>query len=192
MCRSSQLCRHALSAYRSSASATSFWLDVAMMSLSCFASAVMRLWCVVQWRRVDACVTDGHCSAPLDVNDISSVALCRDGRVLSKPDHHRFVRIVDAMSGVALSDRRYHSLYVDTSGALLWRDEAKAVVVSSGPNSAGRVLADVVGHAFTSFRYGVAINSTEHRVLRFDIDPEPTAEPDRNVSVAALATLLHC
>ncbi len=160
-----------------------------MMSVSYFASAVMLLWCVVQWRRADACVTDGHCSALLNV--YSSVALCHNGRVMSFPGND-FDSVVDAVSGATLSDRRYNSLYVDTSGALLWRDEAKAVVVSSGPNSAGRVLADVVGHAFTRFRFGVAINSTEHRVTRFDIDPEPTAEPDRKASVAVCVTLLHC
>ncbi len=161
-------------------------------SVSCFASAVMLLWCVVQWRRVDACVTDGHCSAPLGVNDIGSVALCHNDRVLSKPDHVRAFSIVDAVSGAKLSNIRDDFLRVDTSGALLWRDEDEAVVVSSGPNSAGRVLADVDGHRFTSFRYGVALNSTHKRVLRFDIDPEPTAEPDRKASVAVCAALLHC
>ncbi len=145
----------------------------------------------MQWRRVDACVTDGFCSAPLVVKEIHSVALCHNGRVMSKPGCD-FDSVVDAVSGVTLSTRRYNSFYVDTSGALLWRDEAKAVVVSSGLNSAGRVLADVVRHRFASFRYGVALNRTEHRVLRFDIDPEPTAEPDRKASVAASATLLHC
>ncbi len=145
----------------------------------------------MQWRRVDACVTDGHCSAPLDVNDFSSVSLCHNGRVMSGPDND-FASVVDAVSGAKLSNRQNNSLYVDTSGALLWRGEAKAVVVSSGPNSVGRALADVVGHHFTSFRYGVAINSTERRVLRFDIDPESTAEPDRKASVAVCATLLHC
>ncbi len=151
----------------------------------------MRLWCVVQWRRVDACITDGHCSTPLDVNDFRSVALCHNGRMISEPSYG-FGSVIDAVSGAKLSDRRYDCLRVDTSGALLWRDEAKAVVVSSGLNSAEHVLADVDGHRFTHFRYGVAINSTEKRVLRFDIAPEPTAEPDRKASVAACATLLHC
>ncbi len=150
----------------------------------------MLLWCVVQWRRVDACVTDGHCSAPLDVNDNSSVALCHNGRVLTAPGY--VGSVVDAVSDAKLSNRRYKSLYVDTSGALLWRSEDYTVVVSSGPTSAGHVLADVDGHVSSSFRYGVALNRTEHRVLRFDIDPEPTAEPDRKASVAARATLLHC
>ncbi len=145
----------------------------------------------MQWRRVDACLTDGHCSAPLDVKDISSVALCHNGRVIGGPGYS-FGTVVDPVSGATLSNRRYNSLYVDTSGAVLWRDEAKAVVVSSGPNSVGRALADVVGHRFTSFRYGVAFNSTQRRVLRFDIDPESTAEPDRKASVAVCATLLHC
>ncbi len=132
----------------------------------------MLLWCVVQWQRVDACVTDGHCSAPLDVNgnDDSSVALCHNGRVMSFPEND-FDSVVEAVSGATLLNRRYKSLYVDTSGALLWCDEAKAVVVSSGLNSAGRALADVDRHVFTGFRYGVATNSTESRVLRFDIDP---------------------
>ncbi len=160
-------------------------------SVSCFASAVMRLWCVAQWRRVDACVTDGHCSAPLDVDDNSSVALCHTG-VWSKPDRFRVFSIADAVSGAKLSGRRYDSLRVDTSGALLWRGEDIAVVVSSGPNSAGRVLADVDGHRFTSFRFGAALNLTENRVLRFDIDPELTAEPDRKANVATRAPLLHC
>ncbi len=145
----------------------------------------------MQWRRVDACVTDGHCSAPLAVKNIRNVALCHNGRVMRGPDN-AFGSVVDAVSGVTLSDRRYESLCVDTSGALLWRGEAKSVVVSSGPNSVGRALADVVGYDFTSFRYGVAINSTENRVLRFDIDHEPTAEPDRKANVAVCATLLHC
>ncbi len=151
----------------------------------------MRLWCVVQWRRVDACVTDGHCSAPLDVNDDSSVALCHNGRVLSGPGND-FYSVVDAVLGAKLLNRRYESLRVDTSGALLWRDEDEEVVVSSGPNSAERVLADVDGHDVTSFRYGVALSWTGSCVLRFDIDPEPTAEPDRKASVAVCATLLHC
>ncbi len=103
-----------------------------------------------------------------------------------------FGSVVDAVSGATLSNKGYDSLRVDTSGALLWRDEAKAVAVSSGPNSAGHVLAIVDGHRFTSFGYGVAINLTEHRLLRFDIDPLPTAEPDRKASVAVCATLLHC
>ncbi len=136
-------------------------------------------------------MTDGHCSAPLDVNDIYSVALCHNGRMLSCPGND-YGSVVDAVPGAKLSGRQYDSLYVDTSGALLWLGEAKAVVVSSGPNSAGCVLADVDRHVFTSFRYGVAINSTENRLLRFDIAPEPTAEPDRKASVAACATLLHC
>ncbi len=152
------------------------------ISVSCFASAVMRLWCVVQWRRVDVYLTDGHCSAPLDVDDNSSVAVCHNGRVMSVPGYD-FGSVFDAVSGAKLPNRRYDSLFVDTSGAMLWRSEAKAVVVSSGPNSAGRVLAAVDGHDFTSFRYGVVLNSTERRVLRFDIDPEPTAEPDRKASV---------
>ncbi len=95
------------------------------------------------------------------------------------------------MSSAVLSDRHYENLIVDTSGALLWRDGDNTIVASSGPNSAGHILADVDGHVFTSFRYGVALNSTENRVLRFDIAPEPTAEPDREASVAACATLLH-
>ncbi len=103
-----------------------------------------------------------------------------------------FDSVVEAVSGATLFKKRYNSLRVDTSGALLWRDENNVVVVSSGPNSAGCVLADVDGHVFTSFRYGVALNSTEHRVLRFDIDPEPTADPDRKASVAVCATLWHC
>ncbi len=137
------------------------------------------------------CVTDGHCSAPLDVKNYSGVALCHNGRMMSGSGI-AFGGVVDAVSGAKLSNRRYDSLYVDTSGALLWRGEAKAFIVSSGLNSAGCVLAGVDGHHFTSFRYGVAINKSERRVLRFDIDPEPTAEPDRKASVAACATLLHC
>ncbi len=152
----------------------------------------MRLWCVLQWRRVDARVTDGHCSAPLDVNDDSSGALCHNGHVLSIPDHHLLSNIVDAVSGATQSNRRYDSLRVDTSGALLWRGVNKAVVVSSGVNGAEHVLEAVDGHDFTSFRYGVTFNWTLHRVLRFDMDPEPTAEPDRKASVAVCATLLHC
>ncbi len=148
----------------------------------------MRLWRVAQWRRADACVTDGHYSAPLDVTDYGGVALCHNGRMMSGPENN-FVSFVDAVSGATLSDRRYDCLRVDTSGALLWRGEAQAVVVSSGFNSAGSVLARVDGHDFTSFRYGVAIKSTGHRVLRLDVGPEPTAEPDRNASVAACATL---
>ncbi len=158
------------------------------LSVSCFASAVMQVWSVVQWQSIDACVTDGHCSAPLDVNDISGVALCHNGHMMSSPGYD-VGSVVDAITGAKLSNRRYDLVRVDTSGALLWRGEAKAVVVSSGPNGAERVLADVDGHVFTSFRYGVALNSTQHRVLRFDIDPEPTAEPDRKVSVAVCATL---
>ncbi len=145
----------------------------------------------MQWRRVDACVTDGFCSAPLGVNDDSSVALCHNGRVLSGPGLN-FGSAVDAVSGATLSNSRYNSLYVDTSGALLRCRVNKAVVVSSGLNSAGCVLADVDGYDVTSVRYGVVFNSAEKRVMRFDIDPEPTAEPDRKVSVAARATLLHC
>ncbi len=152
----------------------------------------MRPWCVAQWRRLDVCVTDGLCSAPQDVNDNGGVAVYHNGRVMSKPDRLRIFSIVDAVSGATLSNRRYKSLYVDTSGALLWRDEDNAFVVSSGPNSAGHVLADVDGPDFTSFRYGVALKLTENCVLRFDIDPEPTAGPDRKASVAAGATLLHC
>ncbi len=151
----------------------------------------MRLWCIAQWRRIDACVTDGHCSAPLTVKSIRCVALCHNGRVMSDP-RNDIGSVVDAVSGAMLSNRRYEFLRVDTSGALLWRAETKAVVVSSGPNSAGRVLADVVGHRFTSFRYGVAINSTERRVLRFDVDPESTAEPDRKANAAVYSPLLHC
>ncbi len=136
-------------------------------------------------------MTDGHCSAPLDVNDDSSVALCRNGRVLNDPGYE-FGCVVDAVSGATLLNRRYNSLRVDTSGALLWRWEDHVFVASSGCNSAGRVLADLDEHVVTSFRYGVAINASEDRVLRFDIDPEPTAEPDRKASVAVCATLLHC
>ncbi len=137
------------------------------------------------------CVTDGHCSAPLDVDDDSSVALCHNGRVMSGP-FYDFGSVVDAVSGTKLSNRRYDSLLVDTSGALLWRGVNKAMVVSSGLNSAERVLADVDGRDITRFRYGVAINKTERRVLRFDIDPAPISEPDRKASVAACASLLHC
>ncbi len=151
----------------------------------------MRLWCVVQWRRVDVCVTDGHCSAPLDGNGFSSVAVCNNGRVMGGPGS-RYGSVVDAMSGATLLNRPYKSLCVDTSGALLWRGVNKAVVVSSGLNSAERVLADVDGRDITRFRYGVAINKTERRVLRFDIDPAPISEPDRKASVAACASLLHC
>ncbi len=123
--------------------------------------------------------------------DDNCVALCHDGRMLSGPGID-FGGVFDAVSGATLSDRDYYSLRVDTSGALLWRDEDEAVVVSSGPNSAEHVLADVNGHDFASFRYGVAIDSIDHRLLRFDIDPEPTAEPDRKASVAVCAALLHC
>ncbi len=151
----------------------------------------MLLWCVVQWRRADACVTDGHCSAPLDGNGFSSVAVCNNGRVMGGPGS-RYGSVVDAMSGATLLNRPYKSLCVDTSGALLWRGVNKAVVVSSGVNGAEHVLEAVDGHDFTSFRYGVTFNWTLHRVLRFDMDPEPTAEPDRKASVAVCATLLHC
>ncbi len=160
-------------------------------SVSCFASAVMRLWCVAQCRRVDACVTDGHCSAPLHVPDNSCVELCYNGRMLSKPNRLRVSNIVDAVSGAWQLTGGYDSLCVDTSGALLWRSLAQ-VVVSSRLKSARRVLADLDGDDITSFRYGAAFNCTERRVLRFDIDPEPTAEPDRKASVAACAALLHC
>ncbi len=136
-------------------------------------------------------MTDGHCSAPLDVNDDSSVPLCRNGRVLSNHYHRRVVSIVDAVSGAKVSNKRYDSLYIDTSGALLWRVD-KTFVVSSGLNSTERVLADVDRHGVSSFRYGVALNKTENRILRFDIDPELTAEPDRKASMAACATLWHC
>ncbi len=127
----------------------------------------------------------------MDVNDDSSVALCHNGRVLSGPGND-FYSVVDAVLGAKLLNRRYESLRVDTSGALLWRDEDEEVVVSSGPNSAERVLSHLDGHDFICFRYGVAINKTELRVLRFDIDPEPTADPDRKASVAVCATLWHC
>ncbi len=147
----------------------------------------MRLWCVAQWRRVDACVTDGHCSAPVAVNDCS-VALCHNGRVFCGPGND-FGSIFDAVSGAMLRHSRCDFLRVDTSGAMLWREWDNTIVVSSGLNSARRVLVNVVGQPFASFRYGVAVNWTKNRVLRFDIDPEPTAEPDRKASVAACATL---
>ncbi len=134
------------------------------------------------------CVTDGHCSAPLDVDDDSSVALCHNGCVMSDPGND-FGSVFDAVSGAKLSNRRYDCLRVDTSSALLWRGEAQAVVASSGPNSAGRVVAHVDRHDFTSFRYGVALNKSEVRVLRFDVDPESTAEPDRKASVAVCSPL---
>ncbi len=161
------------------------------VSVSCFASAVMRLLCVAQWRRVVACITDGHCSTPLDVNDFRSVALCHNGRMISEPSYG-FGSVIDAVSGAKLSDRRYDCLRVDTSGALLWRDGDKTFVVSSGPNSAGHVLADVDGDFFKSFRYGVAIDSSEHCVLRFDVDIEPTAKSECKASVAVRATLRNC
>ncbi len=134
----------------------------------------MRLWCVVQWQRVDVCVTDGHCSAPQGVNDNSSVALCRNMRVLSDPnDRYGVSVVIDALSGVTLSSGRYSSLCVDTSGALLWIGVGNTVIVSSGPNSAGHTLAGVKNrHRLTvaCFCYGVAFDWHECSVLRFDAD----------------------
>ncbi len=115
-----------------------------------------------------------------------------NGRVIGDPGLEHGT-VVDAVSGATLSNNRDDSLRVDTSGALLWRREDYVFVASSGLNSARRVLADLDEHVVvTSFRYGVAVNASKKRVLRFDIDPEPTAEPDRKASVAVCAALLHC
>ncbi len=145
----------------------------------------MQLWCVVQWRRVDVCVTDGHCSAPMDANDKRDVALCLNGRVMG--GHHGDVSIVDAVSGVALPDNRYDSLFVDTSGMLLWLGADDAVVASSGPHSAGRTLADVRNqYGRRSVCVGVAFSGSECQVLRFDLDPAPAVEPDRKASAGSV------
>ncbi len=98
------------------------------------------------------------------------VALCHNGRVMSDADYGRDVLIVDAVSGVTLSDRRYKSLFVDTSGTLLWRGVDNTVIVSSGPNSAEHTLADVMKrNGLTWFSYGVAFDLNECQVLRFDV-----------------------
>ncbi len=94
--------------------------------------------------------------------------------------HRRGVGIVDAMSGMTLSDSRYDRLCVDTSGALLWHRMDNTIAVSSGPHSAGHALADVKErYGLTSFRYGVVIECNECQVLRFDLDLAPAVEPDR-------------
>ncbi len=134
----------------------------------------------MQWRRVDAFLTDGHCSPPLEPIHSSDVALCINGRAL--PDNAHDASIVDAVSGVTLSNRRYNHLFVDTSGALLWDGVDDTVVVSSGINSAAHVVANVrCKSSSISFRYGVAFVTNERHVWRFDIDPARTVEPDCKV-----------
>ncbi len=146
----------------------------------------------MQWRRVDSCVADGHCSAPLDKIGSCGVALYHNGRVMSGPEYDNAVGIVDAVSGVTLSDKLLDLLFVDTSGALLWRGvdntiADNAIVVSSGPHSTGRTLASGKGKgAVTHFRYGVVVGLTECQLLRFDIDPAPAVESDSNACVGAL------
>ncbi len=110
---------------------------------------------------------------------------------MSVSDNNDDVSIVDAMSGATLLNRRYVALRVDTSGALMWRGVDSTVDVTSGPNSVGRTLTEMRMSYLTSFRYGVAFNTTENRVLRFDVDREPTAEPHLQARAAARATLLH-
>ncbi len=132
----------------------------------------------MQSRRVDACVTDGHCSAPLGVYDF--VALYNNGRVMSSLEYGHAVGIVDAVSGAKLSERPYSQLVVDTSGALLWRGVEDTVVVSSGLHSAGRTLTCVRWHnRMMHFRYGVVFDLNERQGLRFDLNPAPAVEPDR-------------
>ncbi len=134
----------------------------------------------MQWRRVDSCVADGHCSAPLDKIGSCGVALYHNGRVMSGPEYDNAFGIVDAVSGVTLSDKLLDLLFVDTSGALLWRGVEDTVVVSSGLHSAGRTLTCVRWHnRMMHFRYGVVFDLNERQGLRFDLNPAPAVEPDR-------------
>ncbi len=105
------------------------------------------------------------------MNDSGGVALCHNGRVISEPDARRDVIIVDTVSGVKMSDRRYDSLFVDTSGALLWVDADNTIIVNSGPNSAGHTLIGAKKGIFvTYFRYGVYVDRNDVcQVLRFDL-----------------------
>ncbi len=92
-----------------------------------------------------------------------------------------------------MSDRKCPGLVADTSGALVWRGEDDTVVVSSGPHSAGYTLTDVKKRRMTSFRYGVYMDWLDGcKVLRFDIDPAPTVEPERKAGVVVCVTLLLC
>ncbi len=101
--------------------------------------------------------------------------------------------VVDAVSGVTLSGRYYSCLAVDTSGVLLWRGVDNTFVVSGGPNSAEHTLPDVKKRITTSVLYGVYVDwHDECQVLRFDIDPAPTVQPDRKASGVARVIFLLC
>lgn len=105
-------------------------------------------------------------------------------RVYVQPNMYADV-IVDSVTGVALPSSLHTGILVDTSGALLWRDKDDTLVASRGPDRDGRILEGVKrtnGSMF--FHYGVVFECNTNRVLRFDIDPAPAAEPDRKASVA--------
>ncbi len=93
-------------------------------------------------------------------------------------------RVVDAVTGV-LSANIYRCLVVDTSNAMLWSSPKGALMASSGLASVGRALSGVRNVGIHRFRHSVAVvqHGRQLHVLRFDGEPTPAVEPDREASV---------
>lgn len=94
-------------------------------------------------------------------------------------------RFVEAVTGALMPRAAVYSPALDTSGALVWRDENRALLSGGSPSSMGRVLSDVACSEYVyCFRYGVCAVRRDDQccLLRFDIVKVVDAvEPARKV-----------
>ncbi len=142
--------------------------------MSCFASVVIRA-CSFAAAGSLTHMADGHCSA---VFSQPGILLCDRGRICGTRIAHAN-HFVDAITGEVSSRAAVCNPVVDTSGALLWRDDDGALLASSGACSDGHALPDVES---LGFRYGMCVirsGDGDYRVLRFDCEPTLNVELDR-------------
>ncbi len=112
---------------------------------------------------------DGHCSRVISGNGL---LLCDRGRVCwSVANSYVVSKIVDIVTGAVLPLAAILNPAADTSGALVWLDEKRALRVGSCPGSNARALPIVESlDTVRVFRYGVCVvrNGDEYHVMRFD------------------------
>ncbi len=118
------------------------------------------------------CAADGHCSALFPQG---SSLLCDGGRALGLTDGST-LKAVDVVTGAVTARGLMGHAVMDTSGALVWREQNEHVLVlvaGAGPGSAACALPDSGDHFARCFRYGVCVvhGIDGHCVWRFDDAP---------------------